>query len=355
MVIHAVTARRRRLPLEVETLEDRTTPAVFTVTDQAMLAAAIFLSNVDGQDNTIRLGRDITLGGAALPAFTVNGGHPVTLDGAGHTLQRIGPVAFRDLENDGANLTIRGLSVQGGIATKDGGGGIFNRSGNLFLDRDSVVGNAAVGNTVGGGIYNFSGAVLTIRNSVIAGNTSATFGGGMRNVGLVLSISGSTFYNNVAATDGGGGICNFFGGVIEQIVNCTFTNNSAIRGGAICNHGLVSLLNCTLVGNQAALSGGGLENDNVVPALVNTIIAGDVAGDLFPNAPIIDLNNVIGVPPRVGRLANNGGPTPTLALLPGSPALGRGTLINAPRVDQRGFPRPADGPIDVGAFQATRG
>jgi hypothetical protein len=360
MILRGVTAKGRRVSLRVEALEDRTTPAVFSVTDQAMLTAAIVISNLDGQDNIIRLVRDIDLVGVPLPAFTADSGHQVTLDGAGHTLRRVGPVAFRDLENDGADLVVRALRVVGGIATTDGGGGIFNQAGNLVLDTVEVTGNGAVGDTVGGGIYNFSGAILAIRDSVIAGNVSATFGGGMRNIGLVTSISGSTFFNNVALANGGGGICNYFGGVIDQIVNSTFTGNAAVAGGAICNHGLVSLLNCTLVGNHTVNTGGGLENDNVVPALVNTIIAGNLAdtipGDLYPNAPLLSWNNLVGGDqPVVGRLQDNGGPTPTMALLPGSLARRLGTLFNAPRVDQRGFPRPAGGPIDIGAFQATRG
>jgi hypothetical protein len=347
MTIRGVTTKTRRVSLGVEALEDRTTPAVFAVTDQATLTAAIVASNFDGQDDTIRLVADVTLSGTALPAFTADGGHQVTLDGAGHTLLRVGPVVFRDLLNVGANLTVRALRVQGGVATTDGGGGIFNQAGNLFLDRVTVVGNLAIGNTVGGGVFNFPGAVLAVQDSVFAGNLSATFGGGLRNLGLVTSITGSTFFNNVAQTDGGGGICNFFGGVIDLIVNSTFTGNQAVAGGAICNHGLVSLLNCTLVGNQTMNTGGGLENDNVVPALVNTIITGNTAGtingDLFPNAPLLSWNNLIGGNQAVvGRLQNNGGPTPTMALPPGSPARRLGTLLHAPRVDQRGFPvRPA--------------
>jgi fibronectin-binding autotransporter adhesin len=343
---------RRRL--SIDTLEDRTTPSVFTVTDQATLAAAITTSNANGQVDTIRVVRDIDLSASPLPAFTADAGNSVTLEGAGHTLRRVGPAAFRVLHNGGANLTLRRLRVTGGVATTDGGGGIFNQAGSLALDRVHVVGNSAGPNTVGGGLFNFATAVLSIHDSVIARNVSATFGGGIRNIGHVTRIEGTTFADNSAEADGGGGICNFFGGVIDRIRNSTFTGNAAVRGGAICNHGFVSLVNCTLVGNRAAITGGGVENDNVVPKMVNCIVAGNVNGDVFPNAPVFAWGNLIGGNPRVGRLRGNGGPTPTMALLPGSPARGLGSLLNAPPVDQRGFPRPAGGPIDVGAFQATR-
>jgi hypothetical protein len=55
--------------------------------------------------------------------------------------------------------------------------------------------------------------------------------------------------------------------------------------------------------------------------------------------------------PKVGPLADNGGPAPTIALLPGSPAIDAGDTAAAPLTDQRGFPRPAGSAADIGAFE----
>ena len=55
--------------------------------------------------------------------------------------------------------------------------------------------------------------------------------------------------------------------------------------------------------------------------------------------------------PKLGPLANNGGPTLTMALLPGSPAIDAGDTSLAPATDQRGFPRPAGLAADIGAFE----
>jgi len=55
--------------------------------------------------------------------------------------------------------------------------------------------------------------------------------------------------------------------------------------------------------------------------------------------------------PKLGPLANNGGPTLTMALLPGSPAIDAGNTSLAPATDQRGFPRPAGLAADIGAFE----
>jgi hypothetical protein len=55
--------------------------------------------------------------------------------------------------------------------------------------------------------------------------------------------------------------------------------------------------------------------------------------------------------PKLGPLVNNGGPTLTMALLPGSPAIDVGDTSLAPATDQRGFPRPAGLAADIGAFE----
>ena len=74
--------------------------------------------------------------------------------------------------------------------------------------------------------------------------------------------------------------------------------------------------------------------------MTNTLIASNTpaGGDTFPD-------------PKLGPLTNNGGPTLTLALLPGSPAIDAGDTSLAPATDQRGFPRPAGLAADFGAFE----
>jgi hypothetical protein len=74
--------------------------------------------------------------------------------------------------------------------------------------------------------------------------------------------------------------------------------------------------------------------------MVNTLIVSNTPadGDTFSD-------------PKLGPLANNGGPTLTMALLPGSPAIDAGNTSLAPATDQRGFPRPAGPAADIGAFE----
>jgi hypothetical protein len=57
------------------------------------------------------------------------------------------------------------------------------------------------------------------------------------------------------------------------------------------------------------------------------------------------------VDPKLGSLADNGGPTLTMALLPGSPAIDAGSAVGAPATDQRGVARPQGPGVDIGAFE----
>jgi len=74
--------------------------------------------------------------------------------------------------------------------------------------------------------------------------------------------------------------------------------------------------------------------------LVNTLIASNnpAGNDSFAN-------------PKLGPLADNGGPTMTMALLAGSPAIDSGAAAGAPATDQRGVPRPQGSRVDMGAYE----
>jgi len=146
------------------------------------------------------------------------------------------------------------------------------------------------------------------------------------------------------------------------------------------NSATLTITHSTVTGNQAdgeiAGYGGGINTPGVLlPSAAvfhswNTIIAGNRAstvgqdvegplgslghnliGDSFVTEDPTDL---VGVDPRLGPLQDNGGPTPTRALLPGSPAIDAGDNTDAPEWDQRGegFRRIVNNVIDIGAFEA---
>jgi len=139
----------------------------------------------------------------------------------------------------------------------------------------------------------------------------------------------------------GGNGGNGFGGVDGtcNLTNCTLAFNAGSPGGGGTGGS----------GGTGTIAGGGpgfpgpngtAWGATTCAALVNTLIASNnpAGNDSFPD-------------PKLGPLADNGGPTLTMALLSGSPAIDAGDTTAAPTTDQRGFPRPAGAAPDIGAYE----
>ena len=145
------------------------------------------------------------------------------------------------------------------------------------------------------------------------------------------------------------------------MTNGTIAGNSAGHGGGLSVRysGVLSLTNCTVTGDSAG-SGGGLyitdlysdPEFNGSASLTNTIVAGQASGgDIAGHYSLTGGHNLIGGDPMLAPLGDYGGPTRTVAVLPGSPAIGGGTTgAGIPAADQRGEPR--TGHVDIGAFQS---
>jgi sugar lactone lactonase YvrE len=235
--------------------------------------------------------------------------------GAGGLI-RVDPVSgAQSVVSSGGRLQNAGSVAVGGAA---GGGGILN-AGTLTLVDSTVAGNTS---GRGGGIDNEG--TLTIRNSTVAGNSAGGPGGGVFNAG-VLAVSDSTIADNAAGA--GGGV--FTSGPAE-IYSTIVARNQALSGPDVA--GPFRSRGHNLIGDGTGGSG-----------FAATDLVGTAASPIDP---------------RLGPLQANGGPTPTLALLPGSPAIDAGDPADFPARDQRGLPRAADGNgdgqalPDIGAFEA---
>ena len=248
--------------LELITLEERITPATYTVLNNNdagpdSLRRAIVDSNLTIESDTIVFSgvvSGITLA-SALPAIdkTSTAG-TLTITGPGSsslTISGNNGVASRNFNifniSAGGNLAISGVTVSGAIISGDGGA--FANDGTLTISSSIVSGNTTSGTfSSGGGIYNSRSGTLTVSNSTIFGNTASASGGGILNYGGNLTVNNSTISGNsaTAATNGGGGIR---------------------------NQGTLNLLNSTISSNAAPAYGGGISNGGGTLNIANTIIA----------------------------------------------------------------------------------
>ncbi len=252
------------------------------------------------------------------------------------------------------------------------GAGIANYLGTLVVNRSKLVGNTA-GNggffSDGGGLFN-SGGTTTIINTLFEGNsaTDASYGsgGGIENSTGTLFVIGSTFIKNTAAGSTGGGILNDNSSTMV-VSNTTLTaNHGEHGGGGISNYGTMTLAFSSLVSNTALYGGGGIWVNSTLPVLVkDTIVAGskttggDCAGAFVSGnynlstdstCPFTATHDISGTVALLGPLQNNGGPTLTIAPLPGSPAIDKGG-DTCPAIDQRGVSRPQGAHCDIGAVE----
>jgi hypothetical protein len=303
-------------------------------------------------------------------------------------------------------MTIDHSTVSGNFSGGQGGGfSDENGAGKLIVSNSIFVGNSA--SMDGGGIQE-GGPLLKITNTLIEGNGSGATGGGilvggpipMSNSGTtVLTLERSTVARNTSAGNGGGleldSTASASAG--STITDTTFTDNRALNngganGGGISaeNLGSLALLNDTIDRNAATMGGGLFWDGTGSVSVQNTILAADsavTAPDVANTGTLIDNGgNLVGNPtgsvgftsstdqlgtaakplaPLLGALHNNGGPTigapgtqivlPTQAPLTGSPAIGKGIVKGAPKVDERGFPTVVNGKVNVGAVsQAHR-
>jgi Chlamydia polymorphic membrane protein (Chlamydia_PMP) repeat len=304
--------------------------------------------------------------------------------------------------NDNGSITVSGSAIADNTAaaTYQGGeGGGFYSYGGATIERSTVTSNKSP-DGYGGGLVNGGGHISIIesaiseneaedaggiyaegstgvRLSTISGNKAVKgYGGGIYNNEPELELAQSTVSGNAA--EYGGGIYN---DAPLGAVNSTIAQNTATEeGGGIYNDSIGSLANVTLYGNavDAASSGGNLYLEGFALTLHDTLIAAGVAPTsdgncAFGSGAVVskgynaeDSNQCqldgpgdqVNVALSLSPLASNGGPTQTVALLPGSAAIDKGDPLGCAGLegellstDQRNVARPQDGRCDVGAFE----
>jgi predicted outer membrane repeat protein len=353
--------------------------------------------------SALTVNRDTTVPGPDSPIFNVTSGTVVTISGLAITpsgygaIQNSGTLTLTDCTlsgNPGGGALEDAISSSGTLTLSnctlvDFPDGVIQNSGTLTLTDCTLSGNSTI-LANGGGIW--SSGTLTLTDCTLSGNsTGLANGGGIWSSGT-LTLTDCTLSGNSAGYDGGG----IWSSGTLTLTDCTLNGNSAGggtsigggNGGGIWSSGRLTLTDCTLSGNSAygfvyrgtsPGQGGGIGvfsgTGNPQVTSINSIFAnsfGVVRGrniyidpnsngtfhslghNLFSDSPGLSLDptDLINTDPLLGPLADNGGPTFTQALLPGSPAIDAAAPVSGVTTDQRGIARPQGSAPDIGAFES---
>ena len=330
----------------------------------------------------------------------------------------LGGAAAIENIGDSATLTLTNCTFRDNVGgAMNSGSVIANNQGRLTVTNSTFSGNSGLcidssgpgtvtGSTFSGNVSQLGGVIesdgtMSVTNSTFS-NNAADVGTGVISNGGVLTVSNSTFNGNIASNGDGGAI---FSTATLIVMNCTFTGNVATQGsgGAIYGDGMVAITNSTFADNGAGTAGGALYSAGSTPPVImvvtnstfadNSAVTGDTVAVHRVGGSIVFRNSILASSGTSGNcsgsmtdgghnldsgsscgftsamdslnntdplldpagLADNGGPTQTIALQPGSlaidagdPARCAGPPVNG--VDQRGFERSAAA-CSIGAYE----
>jgi beta-glucanase (GH16 family) len=253
--------------------------------------------------------------------------------------------------NNGS-LTLNHVTVTNNVMATDagdfwqGGGGIYNGDGATLNLVDSTVTNNTAGWS-GGGVYSFFNTTTTIVRSTIANNVSNDVGGGFRSLGNA-TITNSTISGNEATGWYGGAI--FVTDGVVNVVNSTIANNVSPAGApADVFVGTFGPSNATLTFTNSIVSSA-QDNCFFAPFGSGTVTLSSDHNNVFTDATCFTgPSDMVVADAGLDSLADNGGPTLTHALLPGSVAIDAADPAVCPPTDQRGVPR--DAACDTGSYE----
>jgi hypothetical protein len=328
-----------------------------------------YTGGITGPKQTIAAGfTAVTTGGtvnvaAGTYAVNITFNKSFTLAGAGaaSTIINNGGASWSVIEvNAGVTVTISGVTIQHGYYTGSAGG-LAVLSGSTVTVNDCVIKDNVGRN--GGGVLAEGGSTLYMNGCTISGNSSPDLapndggygGGGISNVNSTANLTNCTISGNSASDDVygyGGGILNGGSSATTTLLNCTVADNSASgspgRGGGFYNaSGCTITFKNTIVANNTATGGG----NNGYNQGSGTVTSYGYNIDSEDSCGFTDISDQINTDPLLGPLQDNGGATPTCALLGVSPAVDAGTCSGAPTTDQRGATRPQGASCDIGAYE----
>ena len=313
------------------------------------------------------LSKNVSIDGAAAPGLTLsgNGADRVFIVNSGVTAS-VSHLTVADgfgfdlaggILNNGSlvldHCTVRNNRV--GAVSNDfwkGGGGVYSGDGSTLVLRDTVVRDNLTQLVDGGGVYAFFNAQVTIERSTISGNVAGNVGGGIRSLGQVTVVN-STLSGNTATAWFGGAVFHTDGAM--SLVNATVTGNVSNPSGPAA----LFVGTFTAAGASLSLANSVVAHNQDTGCMVGAFGGGAVSltsggHNVFTDATCAPIaTDQVVASALLGPLGDNGGPTPTHALLAGSPAIDTADAALCPATDQRGVARPQGPVCDAGAVERT--
>ncbi len=382
-----------------------------TVTGNSVctLRAAIRESNLATGTQTISIPAATTItlsSGTALP--TISGA--VTITGGDQTTTVVSASGATEIVTFTAAATVSTMTFQQGSSNTDGGAIVINNvavtmsyvnvidsatvvaglnggaiyvtgaSGSLSIDHCTVSNNTATG--AGGGIYFSANTTGTVDYCLFDSNTAFTTGGGAIGSasGGTLTVRRSLFTNNIASNVNGGAL---YLAKTSTIENNTITSNTGFRGGGVyvasntstlINNTItdndtgtntdagglkvtggtaVASLRNNIIGDNLTTSGGATDNCRTSVGGTITSVGYNLSDTSTADCPLLSAGDIPSGTLTLSALADNGGPTQTMAISSPSDAIDSGTNTSCPATDQRGFTRPDTtfNVCDIGAYE----
>jgi CSLREA domain-containing protein len=286
----------------------------------------VFQSGLTGTiklaDTLPDINSELSITGPANGGITISGNHAVhvlTINNPGLATVRLSNLTFAD--------AMGGQFANGAIENN----GVLTVTNCTFSDNQANNGGAIIST----GTLNVIDSTFVGNSALVGGALAATRGAS----GRALNVTNSTFQGNTASD--GGAI--FIGGANLNVDSSTFTHNNALGGGAIFSTFAITTLKATILAQSSGGNCAGKIDDDGYNISEDNSCDFTATGSRNDTDPLLDPNG----------LANNGGPTQTIALQPSSPAIDVVPKDDCPATDQRGFLRPAPGQTDcdVGAFE----
>lgn len=357
------------------------------------LREAVSAANATADNDTIEFAalfnteQTITLSGGQIllvnnGSLTINGTGAALLTISGNNTSRI----FSNPLNSVFNINNLRLTGGNGVGPDNTGrgGAIYNNSGSITITNSILTGNKSqTGGALSSIAADRTATTITIVRCIITNNTSQGPGSALQNFSeSKLNIRDTTISGNTSNSTGLSSALEISG--TETIANSTISGNLnpfGTGGGIYTTSSSLIIVNTTIVNNSSNNSGGGIRTlGGTSTYLRNTIIANNSGGGGIPDVLgsfTSQGSNIIGnvtgsdgwittdlqnVNPSLGALANNGGFGETHLPLSGSPAIDAGqncVLSSCPfpsisfaiTADQRGFARPYNGRVDIGAVE----